>query len=100
MRLNVRSKFVTAKERFAAKKRIAFALEIEIFRKPGGLITMALHPFYEMRRFTGALFVTKVAGNEFFPNGQACVCRENHIGQFWLRWHQMDGAAEFQKRGM
>src|SRR5205809_1991122 len=71
MRLNVRSKFVAAKEHVAAKERIAFAFEIKIFRKPTHFVAALLHPFRKERLLTRALFVAEIAGDKSATNCQA-----------------------------
>src|SRR2546425_648903 len=53
-----------------------------------------------MGRFTGAFFVSEITRNEFFPNGQPGVGGENHVGQFRLRFYEMNFAIEFRQRGM
>src|SRR5436305_15272581 len=92
VRLNVGAKFVTAKERIAAKKRVAFALEIKIFRRPIHFITALFHPFREEGLVTRALFMAKITRGEFATNRQSGVCRENHIRRSGLRRNQMNVA--------
>ena len=64
MRLNVGTKFVTAKKRIPAKESVALSLEIKIFRQPTDFITPLLHRFREERLLAGTLFVTEIAGDE------------------------------------
>ena len=85
MRLNVRTKFVATKEHVAAKERVAFALEIKIFRQPPYFIAALFHPFRKERLLAGALFVAEIAGDEFATNRQPGVGRENHVRKSRLR---------------
>src|SRR5207247_9876948 len=94
VRLNVGTKFVTAEERIAAKKRVAFALEIKIFRQPIHFITALFHPFREERLLTRALFMAKITRDEFATNRQSEIGRENHIGKSGLEGNEMNGAIE------
>jgi len=94
MRLNVGTKFVTAEEGVAAKKRVAFALEIKIFRQPTHFITALFHPFREERLLARALLMAKITGDEFATNGQSGVGRENHIRKSGLGRNQMNLAIE------
>ena len=68
MRLNVGTKFVTAKKRIPAKEGIALALEIKIFRQPSDFITLLLHRFREERLLASTLFVAEIAGDELVPH--------------------------------
>src|ERR1700730_3320647 len=100
MRLNVGTKFVTAEERISAKKRVAFALEIKIFRQPIHFITTLFHPFREKRLLTRALLMAKITGDEFATNRQSGVGRENHIGESGLGRNQMNLAIEIREARM
>src|SRR5712664_1184828 len=90
MRLNVGTKFVTAEQRIPAKKRVAFALEVKIFRQPIHFITTLFHPFREERLLTRALLMAKITGDEFATNRQSGVGGENHIGKSGLGRNQMN----------
>src|SRR5262249_41613733 len=79
MRLNIRSKFVPAKEHVAAKERVAFAFEIKIFSQPAHVVTALFHPFSKERLLTGSFFVAEIAGDEFVANGQSGIGCKNHI---------------------
>src|SRR6476660_7909978 len=57
VRLNVGTKFVTAKEHVLAKERVAFAFEVKFLRKPIDFIAVLLHPFGEKRLLSCAFFV-------------------------------------------
>src|SRR4029453_13889517 len=73
MRLNIRTKFVTAEECIAAKKRVALALEIKILWQPIHFITALFHPFSEERLLACALLVATITGDEFVTNRQSGV---------------------------
>src|SRR4030095_14901292 len=45
VRLNVGTKFVTAKEHVVAKERVAFAFEVKFLRQPIDFVAVLLHPF-------------------------------------------------------
>ena len=98
MRLDVGTEFVAAEKRIAAKERIAFAFEKKITRQPGHFVTVLFHPFREKRRFAGAFFVAKIARDKFLSDRESGVRGENHVGQLWLRRHQMNRGIQFQKR--
>src|SRR3984893_9104379 len=98
--IDVGTKFVPAKKHVAAEERIAFALEIMIFRQPGNFVTVFLHPTRKMRRFAGALLVAKIARNKFLSDSEAGVGRENHVGQIGLRRDQLDFAIQLGQRGV
>src|SRR4029453_15554993 len=100
MRLNVRTKLVTAKQRIAAEKRIAFTFEIKILRQPIHFITALFHPFREKRVAPRALLMGKITGDKFAANGQSGVGRENHIWKSVLRWNQMNVALEIRELRM
>ena len=98
MGLDIGAELVTAKKRITSKKGVAFALEVKIFGKPRGFISVLLHPTHKMRRLARALLVSKVTRNECFPDGEASVRGENHVRQSRLRLDQMNGAFEFGQR--
>ena len=50
-----------------------------------------------MRRFAGALFVSKVAWDKLFTNRESGVSRENHVRQLWLRRDEFNSAIQFGK---
>src|SRR4029077_10316165 len=85
VRLNVRAKFVTAKEHIAAEERVTFALEIEFFRQPAHLVPVLFHPFGKKWLLTGAFFMAEIAGDKLAADGQASIGGENHIGKSRLR---------------
>src|SRR5262245_31105681 len=60
MRLNVGTKFVTAKEHLTAEQRIAFALEVKLLWQPIDFVAALLHPFGKERLLTGAFFVAEI----------------------------------------
>src|SRR4029077_1085925 len=64
VRLNVGTKFVTAKEHVLAKERVAFAFEVKFLRQPIHVVAVLLHPFGEKRLFSSAFFVAEVARDE------------------------------------
>ena len=98
MRLNVGTKFVTAKKHVAAKERVAFAFEVKFLRQPIDFVAVLLHPFGKKRLFSGAFFVAEITGDEFAANRQPGVGGEDHIGQSWLWRNQMNLAIQFGKR--
>src|SRR4030095_9239786 len=100
MRLNIGTKFVTAEECIAAKKRVALALEVKILRQPIHFITALFHPFREKRLLARALLMAKITGDKFAANGQSGVGRENHIWKSVLRWNQMNVALEIRELRM
>src|SRR4029453_5813492 len=100
MRLNVGTKFVSAKQCTPPKKRVPFALEIKIFRQPIHFVTALFHPFREKRLLARALLMAKITGDEFATNRQSGVSRENHIGKSRLRRNQMNLAIEIRKSAM
>src|SRR5512132_3949069 len=63
VRLNVRTKFVTAKEHVVAEERVAFAFEVKFLRQPIDFVAVLRHPFRKKRLFAGAFFVTEIAGD-------------------------------------
>src|ERR1700730_6090340 len=69
MRIDVRTELISAEKRLTVEQRIAFSLEIEFIRQPRDFVTVLFHPARKMRRFAGALFMPKIARDEFFPNG-------------------------------
>src|SRR5215475_2664412 len=97
MRLNVRTKLVTAKQRIAAKKSVAFPFEIKIFWQPIYFITALFHPFREERLLAGALLMAKIAGDKFAANRQPGIGGENHIRKPGLRWNQMNLTVEVRE---
>src|SRR4029453_2340117 len=97
VRLNVGTKFVTAKEHVVAEERVAFAFEVELFRQPIHLVAVLFHPLGKKRLFSGAFFVAEIARNEFAANRQPSVSGEDHVGQSWLRRNQIN-LAKFGKR--
>ena len=82
MRFDVGAEFITAKKRIASEKCVAFALEIIIIGQPRNLIAAVFHPTGEMRRFSGALFVPKIARNELLADSEAGIGGKNHVRQF------------------
>ena len=95
--LNVRTKFVTAKEHVIAEERVAFAFEVKFLRQPIHFVSVLLHRFGEKRLFSGAFFVTEIAGDESSANRQSGVSGEDHVGQPRLRRDQMN-LDQFGKR--
>src|SRR6266550_814699 len=68
VRLNVGTKFVTAKKNVVAKERVAFAFEVKFLRQPIHFVAVLLHPFGEKRLLSSAFFVAEVAGDESAAN--------------------------------
>ncbi|KAG0505770.1 MAG: hypothetical protein Udaeo_08660 [Candidatus Udaeobacter sp.] len=98
VRLDVGTKFVTAKEHVLAEERVAFAFEVKFFRQPIDFIAVLLHPFGEKRLFSCAFFVAEIAGDESAANRQPGVGGEDHVRQPWLRRDQMNLAKLGKRR--
>ena len=98
MRLDIRTKLITAKEHVGSKQSVAFAFEIKIVGQPVHFVAVLFHPLSKERLLTSAFFVAKVTWNEFATNGQAGIGGENHVGQAGLRRNQMNLGMQFRKR--
>src|SRR5215470_8225444 len=85
MRLNVGTKFVTAKEDVISEKSVSFALKVKFLWQPIDLVVVLRHPFGKKRLFAGAFFVAEIAGNKSAANRKAGICGKDHVGQSRLR---------------
>ena len=94
MRFDVGAKFVTAKERIAAEKRVTFAFEVVVLRQPRDLIAAFFHPTGEMWPFARAFRVPKIARDESFADNETCVRGKDHVRKSGLGRDKIDFALE------
>ncbi len=84
------AKFVAAEKHVAAEERVAFPFEKQILRQPDDFVTVLFHPAREMRRFAGALLVSKIAGDKLSADGQSGIGGENHVRKLRLGRDELD----------
>src|SRR5688572_12961210 len=81
MRMDVRSKSITAKQHPSAEKGIPFPFEKHSSRQADDLVTLMGEPGFELGLLALSFYVTKVTPNEFAADDQAGVCGEHHVRQ-------------------